>query len=568
MARKTASAPTAPRKKALPKNAAPAAPSHGDGADVPDAPIAALVEHEQRSDVYSEDQVKEGQPDRGPEGDLTIAPLGPQDFDKETLLRVYRTMVTARRLDDKMLNLLKQGKGFFHIGTSGHEGVQTALGLYAKGGHDWFCLYYRDLTLTLMLGMTVKDTLLAHNAKADDPSSGGRQMSEHFGHRGLNIMTTSSSVGAQFLPAVGVGLGLLREDTDAFALTSCGDGATSQGAFHEALNWAARAQAPVMFLVQDNKYAISVPVAEQTAGGTAYGFGAGYKGLTRMRFDGTDFFESAAVMKAAVEHLRARKGPVLLVCDVVRLLPHSSSDSHVKYRTPEELEADRTNDPILRFEARLKEAGLLTDEDVTAIRKEVSREIDEAAAWAEQQADPDPATATKHLYSENPPALEYEKTTPSGEPRVVVDAINDALREEMARNDKVIVYGEDVAGGKGGVFTATRDLTDLFGRDRCFNSPLAENSIIGTAVGFAAMGYKPVVEIQFADYIWPAMQPLRNQVGPFRYRSNNAWSCPMVIRVPCGGFIHGGLCHSQNIEALFAHFPGYKVVMPSNAADA
>lgn len=568
MARKASSTSTTPRpaarKKALPT------PPAGDGApDAGDAAIAAITEHEQTPGVYGEDQQKQPQPDRGPEGDLTVTPLAPEDFDKETLLRVYRTMVTARRLDDKMLNLLKQGKGFFHIGTSGHEGVQTALGLYAKGGHDYFCLYYRDLTLTLMLGMTVKDTLLAHNAKADDPSSGGRQMSEHFGHRALNIMTTSSSVGAQFLPAVGFGLGLMRQEgNDAFALASCGDGATSQGAFHEALNWAARAQAPVMFLVQDNKYAISVPVAEQTAGGSSYGFGAGYAGLTRMRFDGTDFFESAAVLKAATEHLRAGKGPVLLVCDVVRLLAHSSSDSQAKYRPADELEKDKANDPITRFEARLKEAGILTDDDATRIRKEVGKEIDEAAVWAEQQPDPDPATATRHILSENPPALEYEKTTPAGEPRVVVDAINDALREEMERNDRVLVYGEDVAGGKGGVFTATRELTDLFGKDRCFNSPLAENSIIGTAVGLAAMGYKPVVEIQFADYIWPAMQPLRNQVGPFRYRSNNAWSCPMVIRVPCGGYIHGGLCHSQNIEALFAHFPGYKVVMPSNAADA
>lgn len=535
--------------------------------------IDAITEHEQpvgRSKKAAKKAEKVLQ--AGPEGDFAIQPLGPKDFDRETLLRVYRTMLLARRLDDKMLTLLKQGKGFFHIGTSGHEAVQAALGLYAKGGHDYFSLYYRDLTLTLMVGMTSRETMLAHMAKADDPSSGGRQMSEHFGHRDLNIFSTSSSVGAQYLPAVGFALGIQRRGITpgegAFALASCGDGATSQGTFHEALNWSSRVGAPVMFLVQDNKYAISVPVADQTAGGSAYGFGAGYKGLTRMKFDGTDVFESAAVMKAATEHLRAGKGPVLLVADVVRLLPHSSSDSHVKYRTPEELDADARLDPILRFEARLLEETIITPAEAEAMRAEVAKQVDADTVWADGQADPAPETALDHIYSETPPALDYEASTPSGEPLVVVDAINHALREEMERDENVIVYGEDVGGGKGGVFTATRDLTALFGKERCFNSPLAEASILGTATGLAAMGYTPVVEIQFADYIWPGIDAIRNQIAPLRFRSNNTWKAPVVIRVPCGGYIHGGLCHSQNIEAHFAHFPGLKVVMPSNAADA
>ena len=569
---------TTSKKKTARVSPPPASSSlAGDGAtDV----IDAVTAHEQGESTgeavptkaLSKAEVKELIPsrDEGPVGDLQVTKLGPKDFPKETLLRVYKTMLTARRLDEKMLNLLKQGKGFFHIGTSGHEGVQAALGLYAKGGHDWFCLYYRDLTLTLMLGMTAKDAMLAHLAKADDVSSGGRQMPEHFGSRALNIMTTSSSIGAHFVPATGYGLALLREGakSDAFVVASSGDGGTSQGAFHEAMNWAARAKAPVMFLVQDNKYAISVPVKDQTAGGSAYHFGAGYVGMSRMKFDGTDFFESASVMAAAEKHLRERKGPLLLVCDVVRLLPHSSSDSQVKYRPAEELDADKAIDPLLRLEAQLVEAGVLDAATIERLRQEVVQEVNDAADWAETMPDPDPATATRHILSETPPVLDYEASKPSGELVVVVDAINHAIREEMTRNDKVIVYGEDVAGGKGGVFTATRDLTATFGEDRCFNSPLAEHSIIGTAVAFASYGYKPVVEIQFADYIWPAMQSLRNQVGPFRYRSNGTWSCPMVIRVPCGGYIHGGLCHSQNIEAIFSHFPGYKVVMPSNAADA
>ena len=502
------------------------------------------------------------------EGDLDVTPVGPSDFEPGELRQALRTMMLSRRLDQKMLTLLKQGKGFFHIGASGHEAAQVGLGMHLQGGHDWFCMYYRDLTLTLQLGMTARDTMLAHMAKADDVNSGGRQMSEHFGNRDLNIMTTSSSVGAQYMPGVGFALAAQRRGDDAVTYISSGDGATSQGAFHEALNWSARAGAPALFHIQDNKYAISVPIAEQTAGANIHNITSGYHGLARASYDGTDFFTAYAVGKAAVQHIRAGNGPVALVADVVRLLPHSSSDSHDKYRIAEELENDKTRDPITKLAKRLVEAGVMTEEDVEALQKEVQVEVDEAAVWAAQQADPDPATALEHVYDENPPELAYEASEPSGELIVMVDAINHALDEEMARDERVVVYGEDVAGGKGGVFTATRGLTAKYGVERCFNSPLAEHSIVGSAVGLAAAGFKPVVEIQFADYIWPAMQQIRNQVAPFRYRSNNAWEAPIVIRVPCGGYIHGGLCHSQNVESIFAHFPGLKVAMPSNAADA
>ena len=502
------------------------------------------------------------------EGDLDVTPVGPADFEPDELKAVLRTMMLSRRLDAKMLTLLKQGKGFFHIGASGHEAAQVGLGMHLQGGHDWFCMYYRDLTLTLQLGMTARDTMLAHMAKADDVNSGGRQMSEHFGHKDLNIMTTSSSVGAQYMPGVGFALATQRRGDDAITYISSGDGATSQGAFHEALNWSARAGAPALFHVQDNKYAISVPIAEQTAGANIYNITAGYHGLARASYDGTDFFTAYAVGKAAAEHIRAGNGPVALVADVVRLLPHSSSDSHDKYRVPEDLERDRTRDPITKLSQRLVEAGVMTDDEVDALQKDVQKEVDEAAVWAAKQADPDPATALDHVYDENPPELDYEASEPNGELIVMVDAINHALDEEMDRDERVIVYGEDVGGGKGGVFTATRGLTAKHGADRCFNSPLAEHSIVGSAVGLAAAGYRPVVEIQFADYIWPAMQAIRNQLAPMRYRSNNAWEAPVVIRVPCGGYIHGGLCHSQNVESIFGHFPGLKVVMPSSAADA
>ena len=508
------------------------------------------------------------------DGSIEIDELTPADFEPDDLRQRLRTMMLSRRLDEKMMTLLKQGQGHFHIGCAGHEAVQSAISRYSRPGegpgHDWFCFYYRDLCMALSLGMTPREALLAHLAKADDPNSGGRQMPEHFGLKHLNVMTTASSVGAQFNPGLGFGLAIQQRGEDNYVYISCGDGATSQGDFHEALNWAAREQAPALFLVQDNKYAISVPIDEQTAGGTPYKLAAGYEGLSRMRVDGTDFFASASAARAAIQHIRDGKGPVCLVADVVRLLPHSSSDDHTKYRTPDELEADRKIDPIARLEKRLVGEGLVTEDEVESMRTEVHETVDEAADWAKQQDDPAPNTATDHVFFEGDLDIDYNSEgdlDEDAEPMVMVDAINRTLKEEMARDDSIIVYGEDVAGDKGGVFTATKELTAEFGKDRCFNSPLAEGSIVGTAVGYAASGFTPVVEIQFADYIWPAMQQLRNQVAPFRYRSNGDWGCPMVIRVPCGGYIHGGLCHSQNIESIFAHTPGLKIALPSNAAD-
>ena len=509
------------------------------------------------------------------DGSIEVPPLTPADLPAADLRQRLRTMMLSRRLDEKMMTLLKQGRGHFHIGCAGHEAIQSALSRYSRPGegpgHDWFCFYYRDLCMALSLGMTPREALLAHLAKADDPNSGGRQMPEHFGLKRLNVMTTASSVGAQFNPGVGFGFAIQQRNEDNYVYISCGDGATSQGDFHEALNWAAREQAPALFLVQDNKSAISVPIDEQTAGGTPYKLAAGYEGLSRMRVDGTDFFASASAARAAISHIRDGNGPVCLVADTVRLLPHSSSDDHTKYRTPEELEADRKIDPIARFAATLADAGILSADEVEAMRDDVHDEVDAAAEWARQQADPTPDTATDHVFFEGDLGLDYNSVNdldPDAEPMVMVDAINRTLKEEMARDESILVYGEDVAGEKGGVFTATKDLTAEFGGDRCFNSPLAEGSIVGTAVGYAASGFRPVVEIQFADYIWPAMQQLRNQVAPFRYRSNGAWTCPMVIRVPCGGYIHGGLCHSQNVESIFGHTPGLKVALPATAADA
>lgn len=500
--------------------------------------------------------------------DLHPKSVSMKEIGAETLIRAFRIMLTARRLDEKMLILLKQGKGYFHIGGSGHEAIQAAIGLQMQIGHDWANIYYRDLALSLSMGIQVRDVLVHHFAKATDPFSGGRQMSEHFTSRELNIPVPSAEVGSQFLPATGIAMAQKMLQKDSFAYVGCGDGATSQGSFFEALNWAARVGAPVLFTVQDNKYAISVPVTDQTAGGSAYKIAAGFEGMARIEVDGTDFVKSWAAVKAAIEHMRSGAGPVLLLAHTVRLLPHSSSDNQEKYRPSYEIDEERRSDPITRLEIQLIEAGMLTGRQAEEIRKEVYTEIDALAIDASKEPDPDPATLEKHVFFEGDLGLTYEQSVPSGSPIVMVDAINKALREEMTRNEKVIVYGEDVAGEKGGVFTATRELTKLFGPERCFNSPLAENSIVGTAVGLSINGFKPVIEIQFADYVWPALQAIRNMVSTFHWRSNGLWACPMVIRIPTGGYIHGGLCHSQNIEAFFAHMPGLKIVMPSNAADA
>jgi 2-oxoisovalerate dehydrogenase E1 component len=490
--------------------------------------------------------------------------------DGPDLVSIYRTMLLTRRLDEKMLILLKQGKSFFHIGASGHEAIQIAAASAMIPGRDWSYPYYRDLAFCLQIGMTAEEVLLSFLSKADDPNSGGRQMPAHYGHRPLRIVSQSSPTGTQYLQAVGCALGAKLEGTDEVVYVSSGEGTTSQGDFHEALNWASRERLPVVFCIQDNKYAISVHISQQTTT-TVHDLCAGYVNLRRFQVDGTDFLASLDVMRAAIEGCRRGEGPAVVIADVVRLLPHSSSDNQAKYRSKEDLEAERARDPIPRLESELIRRGLLTPEGGVALRDEIKRTVDAAADAAEARPFPESSTATRHVFASGtyvPPAGASETPRSTGERIVLVDGINHALIEEMTRNERVIVYGEDVEDYKGGVFTATTGLSVRFGSQRVFNSPLAESSIVGTAIGLACRGFRPVVEIQFGDYIWPAMNQIRNELSTMRYRSNGQWSCPVVLRVPVGGYIHGGLCHSQNIEATFAHFPGIHVVYPCTAADA
>ena len=487
-------------------------------------------------------------------------------FTKTQILDVFRKMALSRRLDEKMLILLRQGKSFFHIGASGHEAAQLAAAVLIRPGEDWSYPYYRDGAYCIGLGMTAREQLLCFLSRADDPNSGGRQMPQHYGHKDLRIVSQSSPTGTQFLQAVGTAIARKMEETKDVVYVSSGEGTTSQGDFHEALNWASNAKAPVIFHIQDNEYAISTHKSEQTAD-SVYTMTAGFKNLSRYDVDGTNFFETNLAFKQAVERARRGKGPSLIVSNVVRLLPHSSSDDQRKYRTPKALEEDRKRDPLTILEDQCIREKLISAKEIEKIRTEVKAQVDADTEWAEGQEHPDGDTALDHIYSGDMPMNEPSFDAVADKV-VIVDAINHALKEEMARNDKMVIYGQDIADPKGGVFTATKGLSDEFGIDRVFNSPLAESSIVGTAVGMAVAGLKPVVEIQFGDYIWTAMMQLRNEVSTLRYRSNNAWKCPLVVRVPVGGYIHGALYHSQSIDGYFIHMPGIYLAYPSNAADA
>ncbi len=493
------------------------------------------------------------------------------NLDKQFLLKALRNMLLARYSDEKHLILVKQGKSFFHIGGSGHEAVQTAVGFALQSKQDWGWTYYRDSAFMYAMGFEPKEYFLLAFGKPECPASGGKQMPGHYGHPGLNLPTQSSPTGTQYLNAVGTALAGKKSGKNDITYVASGEGTTSQGEFYEAVNWASREKLNVMFCVQDNGYAISVPRENQSMGGGVGHTFCCYSNLKMKTFDGTDFFESYRAALSSVEHIRSGKGPVLLHAMTERLLPHSSSDDQKKYRPEEELiRGKEDKDCIIKLEKYMIKHKLATDEEISAFEKSVKKEIDDAADWAVDRPEPKVEDSMSNLYAaEETRNLNYAKSEPiEGNKTVLVDAINHALKEEMKFNPKMLIFGEDIADPKGGVFTATRGISSEFGQERVFNSPLAEASIIGVAVGLAVRGYKPVVEIQFGDYIWPAFMQLKNELATLRYRSNNGFSCPVVVRVAVGGYIHGGLCHSQNIESIFAHIPGLLIAYPSTAADA
>lgn len=486
------------------------------------------------------------------------------------LKEAYKFMLTARLIDDRNEALIKQGKAYFLISGSGHEAIQVAAAMAMKPGKDWFYTYYRDTALGIAAGLKARDFIRHIMAKSTDPFTGGRQMNLHIGSKELRMPTSSSPTGSQYLQAVGTALSCRFRKTDEVVYVTGGEGSTSEGEFFEAANWAAREKLPVIFVIQNNSYAISVPVENQTAGGSIYKALSGFEGLNRFHIDGTDFLLSYGTVKEAVRIARNGEGPSLIYADVVRLRSHSISDAQERYRSKESLDKDRQNDPLEKLEKFLIENKISSKGDLDIIREELAGEIMKISDDVFKEQDPDPDTIYDYLYAPifEQSELEYEKKGDEGQPVVMVDAINHALHEEMELNPNMIIYGEDIADGKGGVFTATKGLSTKYGDERVFNSPLAEASIVGTAIGMAVTGLKPVVEIQFADYIFPAMMQIRDELAMLRYRSNNAFANAVVIRTATGGYIGGGHYHSQNIEALFAKSHGILIAYPSNAADA
>ncbi|HSX38633.1 MAG TPA: thiamine pyrophosphate-dependent enzyme [Chlamydiales bacterium] len=483
-------------------------------------------------------------------------------------LKVLKALHLTRFMDAKMGKLVRQNKGAtFHLSVNGHELIGAISALSLTPGVDWGFPYYRDRAFVIGLGSSLVEIFGAFLARDTQNHSGGRMMPEHFSESRLRIPCQSSCVGSQFLQAAGTAKSAALRNAKEVVYVSAGDGATSQGDFHEMLNFACLHQLPLIVVIQDNGWAISVPIEEQTAGKTIAKMARGYEGLAVFEIDGCDFLQTTNALQKAVQKARLQSGPSLIVAKVPRLSPHSSSDDPQKYQSQEFLAKEQLRDPIPRFEKWLLEQNYLTPAELESLRHLHLQMIEEAAAMADQIPFPDRKSAQENVFKPFQPPISQEAAP--GEAIVLMDALNHAIAEEMERDPGVIVFGQDVAKGKGGVFGITRTLTDRFGENRCFNTPLAESTIIALATGLSFDGFhKPVAEIQFADYAWTGMNQLFNELASIYYRSNGEWNCPVVIRMPYGGYIQGGPYHSQSTEAYLAHCPGLKVVIPSNAADA
>jgi 2-oxoisovalerate dehydrogenase E1 component len=479
---------------------------------------------------------------------------------------LFRKMLGVYYVEERLKILTRQGKISFLASTRGHEKVQVGTVMLLKPGHDWFFPYYREKAIAYALGMPVKDIFLHMLSREGDPSSNGRNMPEHFSSRKLHLVSQTACTGTQFLPAVGMAKALRKDGSDAIVYVSSGEGATSEGEFSEALNWASREELPVLFLIQNNGYAISVPQDAQTTSEVhriADGFG-----VASYHFDGTWYETMYQRLPPLINRMRERGGPLLIEAEVVRLESHSSSDDQMKYRSEQEMLKARERDPVLLTEKYLIKHGIMSESEIRQLRSTLQAEINQAADEADAAPQPKTGYITTKIYSDKTPF--FQETQPSyvSEDTIsMVEAINRGLHEEMERNPKIVMWGEDIADPKGGVFGVTRGLTKAF-PDRVQNSPLAEASIVGVAGGMAIGGYKPIVEIQFGDYTWPAYMQMRNEIPTLRWRSNGTWWNPLVVRIATGGRIKGGPFHSACIEALFAHTPGWYIAFPSNAEDA
>jgi 2-oxoisovalerate dehydrogenase E1 component len=511
----------------------------------------------------------------------------------EELVVAYRNMLLSRRLDDKEVQLKRQNKIFFQISGAGHEAILTAAGMLLKPAYDWFYTYYRDRALCLELGVTPAEMLYEAVGAAIDPASGGRQMPSHWGHKAYNIVSASSPTGTQFLQGVGCAEASLRAkllnisegfQKDEVVLVCTGEGTTSEGEFWESLNTAANLKLPVVYLVEDNGYAISVPVEVSTAGGSVSKLVRSFPNFYIEEVDGCDLLASYDVMQRAVDYARQRKGPALVHAHVIRPYSHSLSDDETMYRPPAEREADAARDPLTQFPKWLVAEGRATEDEIKQILEEVDAIVLAATDDALAQPQPGPETVYYGVYSPDvdPTGEQFDTEDDpqfSGDPTTMVDLLNACMKDEMRRDQKILVFGEDVADvsreeylgkvkGKGGVFKVTWGLQKEFGGTRVYNSPLAEANIVGRAIGLAVRGFKPVVEVQFFDYIWPAYMQIRDEMATMRWRSNNSFAAPVVVRTTYGGYIRGAIYHSQTGASIFTHCPGLRVVCPATALDA
>lgn len=506
----------------------------------------------------------------------------------DDLLQVYRLMYLSRRLDDREIILKRQNQAFFQISCAGHEAIQVAAGMHMRRGVDWLYPYYRDRAVCLTLGVTPLEMLLQTVGAAADPASGGRQMPTHWSFPELNIVSPSSATGTQCLQAVGCAhASRLAQGDEAeeyeVTVVCAGEGSTSEGEFWESINAASLEKLPLLYLIEDNGYAISVPVESQTPGGSISKSLKGFPGLAIYETDGTDFQASFTTLEQAFQHCRSGKGPALVHAHVTRPYGHSLSDDEASYKTPAEREEEDCRDAIQRFADVLLQEGIAKRTDLLEIQADIEEEVQRAAVEAVASPPPKPETAMLYLYSPevDPTSAAFATEAKlAGEPRTMVDLINACMDDEMSSDERIYVFGEDVADcsreenleqvkGKGGVFKATLGLQRKHGGRRVFNSPIAEAAIVGRGTGMATRGLKPVVEIQFFDYIWPAMMQIRDELASLRWRSNNGFSAPFVMRVPIGGYLNGGaVYHSQSGESAFTHIPGLRVVFPSNARDA
>lgn len=491
-----------------------------------------------------------------------------ESLSKDQKIEALRQMMTARMSDEKTIVLYKQNKCFFQIGCAGHEAIGIAASMVFKSGHDWFYPYYREMPLMVGLGMSSEEIFLNAMNKPADPNSHGLQMPMHWGSKKLNVVNQSSPTGTQFLQAVGSALAARKLKKNDVTYVSSGEGTCSQGDFHEALNWASREKLPVVFSIHNNSFAISVPISEQLGAKSIYDLTQGYENLARFTVDGSDLEKTYTAFKAAYTHAKSGAGPALVESHVARLQSHSISDDHTKYRTKAEIEAEKKRCPIEKLKTRLISEKIISEKEFETIQNTLKKEIDAASERAESAKDHTEEDSKVHVFQPHDPALETPERPGTGEDVYIVDAVNHALDETLADNKHSFIFGQDVAHGKGGVFTVTTGLTKKHGNDRVFNSPLAESSILGVAIGMATRGLKPMAEIQFGDYIWTAMMQIRNELAMLSYRSAGDFTAPAIIRVPVGGYIRGGSYHSQCIEGTFSHFPGLHIVYPSNGEDA